>query len=204
MQFYIILLTLVAASSVIVSYSKNKKIVWLFKVITFLLISVPGAIRYGIGVDYESYTNIFYEIKHTGTWYGELGYLYLNLWIADAGGNEQWVFAIMAFATAYFFFKGVPAKQWCIFAPMFILALYGWYFSTVRQMFAASLAFYAWRKMNEQKCFPAILAIVVAFFFHYSSLLYPFIYLICKYVRISRKIAVCLFFTSIVLAFVFS
>lgn len=201
MLFYLTLLFFVTVSSALVSYCRSWKVVWVFKIVTFLLISVPGAVRYGIGVDYWNYVNIFYDIKHTGTWFGEQGWIWFNLLVAAVGGNEQWIFAIMAFATAFFFFKKVPSKRWIIYAPLFLLAMYGWYFSTVRQMFAASLAFYAWRKADSGRYVSAILAILVAFFFHYSSLLYPLIYWLCCYVRISKKIAVIIFFFSIVLSF---
>ena len=201
MLFYLTLLFFVTVSSALVSYCKSRKAIFVFKVITFLLISVPGAIRYGIGVDYDSYVNIFYEIKHTGAGYGEPGWILFNQWVADVGGNEQWVFAIMAFATAFFFFKGVPSKRWIIYAPLFILALYGWYFSTVRQMFAASLAFYAWRKADDGRYLPAIISIVVAFFFHYSSLVYPITYLLCKYIRVTKKQAIVIFLICLILSF---
>lgn len=201
MLFYLTLLFFVTVSSALVSYCRSWKVVWVFKIVTFLLISVPGAVRYGIGVDYWNYVDIFCNIKHTGTWLGEPGWMWLNMWVANVGGNEQWVFAIMAFVTAFFFFKGVPSKRWIIYAPLFLLAMYGWYFSTVRQMFAASLAFYAWRKLDDGKYFLAILSIVVACTFHYSSLVYPFIYFICRYVTISKRFAVLIFFSCIVLSY---
>lgn len=186
MLFYYILLALVVATSFCVRYARDPFVVSTCKAITLLLLIIPAALRYGIGVDYLSYENIFYEIKHGGGEYIEPGYYCVNKVVAAFGGGPQWVFALMAFFTVYFFFKGVSKDRWLIYTVGFVLIAYTWLFTTVRQVFAAALAFYAWRELNKHKPGRAILAVLIAYTFHYSSFIYPVLYFLSK-IRISQR-----------------
>lgn len=204
MFFYLTLLVFVTLFSALVSYVKDRNKARLFKIVTLLLISLPAAIRYGVGVDYWNYVFMFQEIKQFGLGITEIGYNLLNLWVANSGGNAQTVIAIMAFGTVYFFFKGVPNKYWKVYAPLFLLLTYHWYFTTIRQMFAASLAFYAWREIHKGETLKSILAVAIAFTFHYSAFMYPVFYLISKYVHFSKWGVVVCFLGAFTMVYAYS
>lgn len=201
MLFYLILLFLVICSSAGVSYTKSPICITTCKILTFLLLFVPVAIRYNVGKDYPAYIEMYHAITYGGITGIEWGYWWLNYIIYLCGGNAQWGLAIMAFFTLYFFFKGVDRKYWFIYSILFILVLYMWYCSTVRQMLSAALAFYAWRQLENKKYFTVLFSLVIAFLFHYSAILYPAIYLFCKKITLQKKTCIilclgCLVFTT--------
>lgn len=203
MIFYITLLFLVTCTSFVVSYGRGKDVVFVFKCITFLLISVPIAVRYNVGVDYFSYVEIFDSITYQGALYIEPGYWWLNYVIYLLGGNAQVAIAMAALITIYFFFKNVEKEKWFVYSILFILIIFMWCCTTIRQMIAASFAFYAWKKHEKGERFIPIIFIVIACLFHLSSILYPFIYLFCRYVNIGRFIAVLIFCFSLFITFTF-
>lgn len=204
MLLYLILLCLVVSSSAIVSFERNKKIAYVFKIVTCLLIAVPAAIRYGIGVDYWSYIDMYKDIARHGLGVTEIGFNLLNLWVARCEGSAQWVIAIMAFATVYFSFKGVQSKRWIIYAPLFLLLIYNWYFTSIRQIFAASLVFYSWRLFLNRKKIAGIIALTCSFLFHYSTIIYPIIYWVCRYIHFNRIIAFSIFITVLIISYKYS
>lgn len=205
MLFYLTLLFLVAFSSLGVTYSKNPSIIWGTKYITLSLLIIPAAIRYGIGTDYFSYVDIFNEIKFWGERNIEIGYLMLNKLIIYLNGDVQWVFAICAYATIIFCFKNVSNNRWYIYTILFVLIIYPWLFTTVRQILAASIAFYALRQMEEgHKTIKSILCIALAFLFHISSIIYPFIYFIGKRITIKKTTAIIIFSITFIFTFILS
>ena len=200
MLFYLILLFSVICSSAGVSYARSTTCITICKTLTFLLLFVPVAIRYNVGKDYPMYIEMYQAITYGGITGIEWGYWWLNYIIFLCGGNAQWGLAIMAFFTLYFFFKGVDCKYWFIYSILFILIFYMWYCSTVRQMLSVALAFYAWRESENKKYVTAIFSLVFAFLFHYSAILYPAIYLLCKKITLQKKTCIilslgCLVFT---------
>lgn len=206
MLFYLILLFSVAFFSAIISYTKKGYVTLFCKILTLSLIIIPAAIRYGIGVDYFNYVDIFDSILYyPELTYTEPGYWLLNYAVGYYGGEAQCVLAIAAFFTAYFVFKDLAEKKWHIYSILFILIVYSWYFTTVRQMLSASIAFYALRMLEERNLkVKACILLLFASLFHVSAVMYPFIYLISKRIFVSKIVALVLFLVIFVVTFVFS
>lgn len=203
MLFYLILLFLVICSSIGVHYAKSPIGIRTCKVLTFLLLFFPVAIRYNVGKDYPMYIEMFQIITYGGLEGIEWGYWWLNYIIYLCGGNAQWGLAIMAFFTLYFFFKGLDQKYWFVYSTLFVLIIYMWYCSTVRQMLSVSLAFFAWRESENKKYIKAVVLIIVAFLFHYSSVLYPAIYLFCKKITLRKQTWIILYFGCLIFTMIF-
>lgn len=199
MLFYTVLFSLLIISSGIVTYEKDIRLANLFKVITFLLLFLPAAFRYNVGADYQNYVNIFYDISAGGRRSIEPGYWFLNYIVSKYGGGPQLVLAISAFVTLFYYFYGVGKDRWLIYTVVFFIVCWPWYCSTVRQMISCSFAFYAWRKYNAEKKFVAFVFIGLACLFHYSSLIYPFIFFLCNRLRIPRLALVIMFILCVVL-----
>lgn len=201
MLFYLVLLFLIVCTSAGVTYSKNPAVTTCCKTATFLLIFLPVAFRYDVGVDYFSYVDIYQAITHKGSTFIEIGYWWLNYIVFLLGGNAQFVLAISAFITLFFFYKGVEKEKWLIYSVLFFMLIFIWYCSTVRQMISMALAFYAWREYEKGKRSLALIIIAIACLFHLSSVLYPLIYFFCKKINMNKKKALFLFFVSIALSF---
>ena len=93
MFFYPLLLIFIVFSSLCVTYGKEKHLVFINKIITFNLLFIPAAIRYGIGVDYYEYVTIFnhYVSKGVHDGHTEIAYWWLNRIVYMLGGEVQWV-----------------------------------------------------------------------------------------------------------------
>lgn len=199
MLFYTILLFLIICSSSIVTYEKNLQVVNLFKLITFCLFFLPAAFRYNVGVDYQNYIDLFYEINVGGRADVEPGYWFLNHIVYKYGGSAQLVLAISAFITLFFFFRGVEKKCWLVYSIVFFIICWPWYCSTVRQMMACAFAFYAWRKNNKGQYLISFIFIGLACLFHYSSFMYPIIFLISNRVHLSKMVLIGIFISCVLL-----
>ena len=201
MLFYIFLLVCILFTSSIVSLCNKKIFCNVFKVITFLLLFIPAAIRYDVGVDYLNYIDIFDDISNGGALYIEPGYWLLNYIVAINGGSAQIVLAISAFITLFFFFKGVENSRWPIYAVFFFIICWIWFCSTVRQMISCSLAFYAWRECDKKQYWHAAIAIIFAWTFHYSSFIYPLLFFATRKITISKWIMLFIFGSCVFLSF---
>lgn len=201
MLFYIIYFSTALCFSACVTYCKDVKYINLFKFLSFITIWLPVAFRYNVGNDYPNYVDIFDSISKGMATYIEPGYWWMNYIISKLDGNVQIVFALSSFIILFFFFKGVEKEKWFIYTLIFLLVIFVWYCSTIRQMMSASMAFYAWRQKEKGENFVAVLLIVFAFLFHYSSLIYPLLYLFAKKVKIGHLSGIILFIIALFMSF---
>lgn len=192
MSFYILLLCGVVLSSICVSYAKYKETQLIAKFITFNILFVPAAIRYGIGLDYFNYTHIFQGTMRVS----ESGFNFINQTIAYFGGNAQWVFIIVSFLTYFFFFQEVETKRWCIYAPVFLCTMYAYSFNTLRQVLCIAMAFNALLKYQKGKKNRAFIIIFLSYFIHKSALFYIPILIIVNLFKFEKKYVIILFFMS--------
>ncbi len=108
---------------------------WLFRLLLFLVLWVPAALRYGIGTDYASYASIFYSPS------GELariepGYAWLNYAIMACGGQAEWLFALVSLLTYAPVAFCVRRKHILPVVVLFVLTMYLASYSTIRQSLA--------------------------------------------------------------------
>lgn len=184
--FYILLLCGLVCSSCCVSFARDKFLVKFFQGVTFLILFLPAAFRYGIGTDYFDYVEIFNKISRGYVLNIEPGWWLLNKWIYVFGGNAQTLITLTAFLTYFFLLYEVESKKWFIYVPAFFLIFYAWTFTTLRQMLAMSMCFFALCRIQKGKYFFAILIAGLSFFIHKSVLLYPFIYGLVNIFRFSK------------------
>ena len=52
---------------------------------SFFVIFIVAALRYNVGADYPSYERLFYQFQEGGAQRIEVGYRYLNIFVADLG-----------------------------------------------------------------------------------------------------------------------
>src|SRR5690554_8221538 len=90
--------------------------------IAFLIVFLPAALRYEIGIDYFSYKIIFENIRDglDPFWQSKMepGYYFLNWVVANLGLSFEWLVALVAFFITLFFFYWLPKKE-SIFMALF-------------------------------------------------------------------------------------
>lgn len=100
--------------------------------LSFFVIFVVAALRYNVGSDYNSYEWLFYRFQEGGAQYVEIGYRYLNIFVADLGIGFEGLVAILSFVTYYFFYKAYPKEKAYVFHFVFVCTLYLYSFSNLR------------------------------------------------------------------------
>lgn len=204
MLFYFILLNAIVFTSVCVSFAKDKYFIIVNKVLVFNLLFIPAALRYGIGIDYFDYVEIFDGIPK-GLFKGlEPGWRLLNLFIYNLGGNAQVLIAVVAFLTFFFLFCEVDRKKWFIYAPVCMIVLYMYIFTSLRQMLAMSMCFCALQRILKKKYILAIIIAVISYFFHKSAILYIPILFLCYFIRLKPVTTSIVYFIVIVVTNFFS
>lgn len=198
--FYILLLCGLVCSSCCVSFARDKFLVKFFQGITFLILFLPAAFRYGIGVDYFNYVTIFDNISRGGEFSKEPIWWVLNRFVYELGGDARVLIALVAFLTYYFMFCEVISKKWFIYVPVFFLIIYTWTFTTLRQMLAMSMCFFSLCRVQKGKYFLAFVVFILSFFVHRSVLFYILIYGIVKMVRVKKRIGIIFVFAIYIIA----
>lgn len=148
------------------------------RVVVFIALFIPSALRYNTGTDYFSYVNIF-ENLNSYSQSIEKGFYVLNVLIKKLGLETQWVFVFSALLI-YFpisFFTGRDN----FFCLIFVYLTIGFYFksyNTLRQYISVSFVISAIFFFRRNHSFLALIDLLLAFAFHFSSiLLIPFIVL---------------------------
>lgn len=199
MIFYFLLLCSVICASACVSFAKDRGVVLISKFITFNLLFIPAALRYGIGVDYFDYVKIFNGLPAGRFQYIESGWRYLNLAVYSMGGSAQFLIALTAFFSLFFLFCDVENKKWFIYVPVCTIMIYMWLYTTLRQMLAMSMVFCAIQRVHKRKYIIAFLLAIGSIFFHKSVLLYIPIFCLCYFIRCKPLPATLLFFITIII-----
>src|SRR5699024_373016 len=170
---------------------KVKKI-FLMMFILFIPSFFAG-IRYGIGTDYNNYSDIFTAI-HTGVGNNptEIGYTILNAVVGKLGGNVQIVFFIMSFLTMLFtylfLYEYKNSLSVGIGMIVFMIMLYNSSFNMVRQALAITISLYAMKFIDNYKPKHYSFFILLAMTFHAGAIVMLPLYIIYNWVLNKRKL----------------
>lgn|GEM_PF-2113112 len=177
----IMLASLLAQLSQMISSKNGRNYGLLLLIGAYLIITLPVALRYNTGADYNNYVLIFETIKEHGIHDPivsqlEIGYLLLNYICAKLFDDYQFVFIIMAFLTNYFFFKAFvyEAKKINLGLAVFVygFTLYFWSFIIIRNMLGIAIIFYALKYIFERKIVQYFFFVTIAVLFHYSLVIF--------------------------------
>ncbi len=153
----------------------------LLLIASFVIITLPVALRYATGADYDNYVAFFEAIRDRGIHDPmvnqlEIGYLLLNYICVKLFDHAQSVFIIMAALTNYFFFKAMiyEAKKINLGIAVFVygFTLYFWSFIIIRNMLGIAIIFYALRFIFERKLATYFFFVTIAVLFHYSLVIF--------------------------------
>lgn len=145
-------------------------------IIAFLIVFLPSALRYEIGIDYFSYKIIFENIRDGLDPFLqskiEPGYYFLNWLVAKAGFSYELIVAICSFLVFYFFFKSYPHKNKYILHFVLISLLFFTANNLLRSWIALSIAWYGVSVyLREKNTLQFAFILFVSSLFHKSAIL---------------------------------
>lgn len=143
--------------------------------IFFLLFGVSAA-RIAIGHDYWEYTSVFNLLDQERYVSTEIGFNLLVKFVYALFTFEKRyiiVFAIVAFATIYFFMKGLFDQADNFFLGFLLFMSFGYYlssFNNIRYYLVLSIAFYSVKYLLKKDYLRFAIIIILASFFHMAVL----------------------------------
>lgn len=154
----------------------NKK----FYILPFLVLAIFSALRYGIGIDYQTYQIHIMNIQSDGMIYNpniyiEPGFqIIIEICAAFITKDPVFVMCIMSFLTNFFFLKVIYDQSKDIKLSIFFYLTWGYYFlafNSIRSYFAMALALYSLRFVINKKYVRFLILIIIAALFHKSALI---------------------------------
>lgn len=151
----------------------------IFFYIAFLIVFLPSALRYEIGVDFFSYKMLFQYISN-GVDFDqigvEIGYYYLNLAVSKLGLGFEWVIAIVAFLIFYLFFKSFPYKNRFLYGFIFVSLFFFSANNLLRNWISLGIIWLSiFSYISNKNIMKLILGIFFASIFHKSALIFLFL-----------------------------
>lgn len=189
---YNVILLFVLIFGYLVKMSSTKISEYICRTIVFLSIVIPASIRKGIGTDYWSYVGLYQWYSRSSDEH-EIGFQLLGKLMNFFGFSYQSFIAslaILAFAPVCYY---VPKRNFYPFIVIYFFLLFLSCMSTTRQAISIALVTCGIFALYKEKGkFKYLLCVLLAFLFHYSSILY-FPLLLFKNIKFSNtNIYVCL------------
>ncbi|MBC6110546.1 EpsG family protein [Pedobacter fastidiosus] len=211
MGIYIIIFIVILGTSLLSIFVKINKY---YSVLIFILLLLFGALRYKIGMDYESYEDIFnlftgkaLSLKGVSDLYLEPGYAIILSYLKYIGFGNIGIFAIHMALSLYFFHKAILRYSYNTFISWNIF--YGVYyanllFNGMRQGLFIAIILYVFPRLLKKTWLSffkvLLLSFLLAFFLHKTALALPIIYLVCLF-KPTIKYKYAILFGSLVWAF---
>jgi transmembrane protein EpsG len=171
-----------------------------FRVLSMGILITFMGLRYGVGVDYFSYEDMFL-VGNLSSWV-EPGYFYLMKLIHELNGEFYWVTTSVALITIYFFYKGVTNLT-----PYFVLSIflflvspsgYGFCVNGMRQGISAAIFLFSIKYIIEENFYKYCGILLIASLFHVSALiLIPFYFI--RLLKFRRNLYLIIIIVSIIL-----
>lgn len=143
--------------------------------LSFLPLFVVSAFRYGVGVDFHSYTWIFNALNVTGeATHVELGYIVLNRLIGFFSTNPAWLFIVTTTIILSFFAKGIYDNSDNLPLTLYLFITLGYFFYSmisIRHFMALGIYFYAQKYLKKQDFVTFLMLILIASSFHKIALI---------------------------------
>lgn len=143
--------------------------------LSFMPLYLISAFRYGVGVDFHSYTWIFNALNVTGEETHVEGlYIALNRLIGFFSTNPAGLFIVTSAIILVFFALGIYENSDNLTLTLFLFITLGYFFYSmisIRHFMALGIYFYAQKFMKRQEFFPFLALILLASGFHKIALI---------------------------------
>lgn len=171
--------------------------------IGLLLLSFVSGFRKNVGVDWQGYMQIFFDIGRRQNEYRlEWAFKFLNEIINNLGGSAAIMFFVMAFISWYFVFKSVSGRILPLFIYfLFVNEYFFWSMNGVRQFVSIGIFLFSIQFIITRQLYKYVFWIIIAMLFHNSSAIL-FIFYFLPYNKLNNhKIWVILFLTSAIFSY---
>lgn len=174
MFIYVVIYLLSFIFSFCYAKCKDKYAAAVFKVLTFMVLFIPAALRYEIGHDYKNYVGFLQHYDLSNPVF-EIGYSPIIWFIQFFSLDLHWFFVITSFIS-YLCIFSVVKKEYAFYSiPIYICTSYLFGLSGVRQALSVSIALVFVDAYTKKEYKKAILFYVLGFCFHKSSLFLIFV-----------------------------
>ena len=196
MIIYLIIFSIILFSSL----QNFNKINDFFRILSMGILVAFIGFRFGVGVDYFSYQDMFLNVD-LSTWV-EPGFFYLMKFVHILNGKFFWVTNIVALITVFFIYKGVTSLTPYFTLSIFLFLVspsgYGFVVNGMRQGITAAIFLYSIKFIIEGKFYRYSLILLIGSLFHVSLLvLIPFYFI--RFFKFRRNLYVFIVILSIVL-----
>lgn len=156
----------------------------------FLILLLFGGLRYGVGTDFFSYTELFEQVSyqpaaylfHTSRFsYMEWGYIFLNVVVSLLSKNPQAIMLVTSGIIAILFLYRIrKSSPFYPFSLYLFFTYFIWAFNGIRQGIAMAIAFFAYEYAKQKKWIKCAVLILTAALFHKTVLIMFLLYLVCQ------------------------
>lgn len=155
-----------------------------FLFLTFFVLTLLSALRYGIGTDYfATYVPMINAIHNGARAFNEAGFTYFVLKLTSLTSNYQWFFIITSFLTVGLTILAMKKESKSLASSVFFYIMGGYYFygfSGIRQALATAIFLFSIRYIRERKLINFCFCILIATGIHKMALVYFPIYWLCN------------------------
>ena len=155
-------------------------------IVPVLIFSITFGLRYGVGIDYYTYLQSYYDSPEIVQDYYEPGYVFLLDICKYISIGPELFFTLLAFLQIFFIyyaFNYLPRKA-VVFLPVYLiftgLAMAG-FMNNIRQTIALALFIFSIHYIVEKRVLPFYIFCFLAFLFHKSAIILLIIYPIWRY-----------------------
>lgn len=149
-------------------YTRNTFVSRTLFAISFIIVFIPSAIRYGVGTDFYSYVFIYEYIDESRK--GEYVFHFLNELLRFFSLSSSWAIAAYAFIFTFIAYKSYPKERKWLFHFLFVTMLLFSSFNLIRQSIAISLTMLSLRLIIEGKDARSFYLLILALLFHQSAI----------------------------------
>lgn len=171
-------------------------------ILSLILITFVFGFRYGFGIDYFSYIEIYDRIGNNWSQeFLEPGFYYLNIITKELNLSVYFIFFISFFVS--FYFISITINRYSEFPELSILILFAsglifFFTSGIRQSIAISICFYSFVHFLDRNLMKFSLFLLLALSFHLSAIIFFPFYFIVR-LKPKRFVLLILFIVSFVL-----
>lgn len=200
MFVYIGLLINICLFSFCCSFSKNKYLTMDFRLLVFIFLFLPAALRYGIGTDYFNYISIYNEVNRNVKTNQEYVWILINKFIIENNLGIQAIFVISSFLSYFFVFILDKKSLWLI-VPTYFIFYYTFSYNCIRNAISIGFVICCLNLLINKRVRTSFIYLLIACTFHSSAFIYVPIYFLIFLFPTNKKM---IFFFGIIIYFLFS
>lgn len=192
MYFYCIQFSLLSLFLYGYSKERNKEVAFFYKLVAFLILFVPAALRYKIGTDYDNYLIIYDRIISNKNESSEIGWKIINLICYYTGLGTQFLFIISSFLIYKTIFRTLT-KETIIVVLVYFLYLYSPSYNLVRNSISIAFGWYSYYLITKDDKVKSLFYSIFSCFFHTSGIIYVLLTVLSFVIKLTKKQTIIIF-----------